>query len=206
MSSARFGWRDRLIVSVGALLIRALGSTWRIRRTGAVVERPPASSPMIFAFWHGEMLPILMAHRDQDIHVLISDHRDGEYIAQIVERFGCRTIRGSSSKNAARALLALVHALRKGKTIAITPDGPRGPRHAIAQGLLTASQKSGAPILALRAVPNAAWRLGSWDRFVIPKPFTRVELRYAPVWVADGLEDSTERYAALMRELNPNDP
>ncbi len=89
---------------------------------------------MVIVLWHGELLPILWAHRDQGIAVLISTHADGEIIARICESLGCRTVRGSSSRGGVRALLELVRELEQGHEVAITPDGPRGPRRAIRLG------------------------------------------------------------------------
>ena len=108
--------------------------------------------------------------------VLISEHGDGEIAARAAESMGYRTIRGSSRRGAERALLSLAREVEGGSHVAVTPDGPRGPAESFAPGALIAAQRSGAPIVLLRAVVDRAWRLNSWDRFIIPKPFARVTI------------------------------
>jgi lysophospholipid acyltransferase (LPLAT)-like uncharacterized protein len=109
---------------------------------------------------------------------VISEHRDGEIIARIVESFGFKTIRGSSSRGAARALIGIVRELERGSEVAVTPDGPRGPARRFASGALVAAQRVGVPIVGVGVFASSAWRLNSWDRFMIPKPFSRVQVAY----------------------------
>jgi lysophospholipid acyltransferase (LPLAT)-like uncharacterized protein len=174
--------RTRLIARLGALLIGALARTWRVR----VVGREPvdalraAGRPVAFAFWHGQMLPLVWQHRDEGVAILVSSHRDGEIIARIIHRFGFRTVRGSSSRGAGRALLGLVRELQAGREVAVTPDGPRGPARRFAAGAIVAAQRAAAPVIPVSAHASRAWRLGSWDRFMIPKPFARVTVAYGP--------------------------
>lgn len=173
--------RVRWIVRAGALVIRMLASTWRYRVVNPEVvdtlrrER----TPMILALWHGQMLVPLWHHRGQGIGILISEHRDGEIIAQIAESLRLRTVRGSTSRGGGRALIGLVRELGDGYDIAITPDGPRGPAGSFAPGALVAAQRSGAPIVAIGVHAPRAWRLKSWDSFLIPWPFSRVHLAYS---------------------------
>ena len=179
------GWRQQLKVAqatrLGGGVLRLLARTWRVTREGEeqLNALRATGRPMVIVLWHGELLPILWAHRDQGISVLISTHADGEIIARICESLGCRTVRGSSSRGGVRALLELVHELEQGHDVAITPDGPRGPRREFAPGAVVAAMRAGAPIIAFGAVVDRAWRLGSWDRFVVPKPFARVRVRYS---------------------------
>jgi lysophospholipid acyltransferase (LPLAT)-like uncharacterized protein len=138
-----------------------------------------AGKPVIFTLWHGHLLPLLMRHRYENVSILISEHRDGEIIARIAERIGYRTVRGSSSRGGERALLGLARVLQEGGDIAVTPDGPRGPARQFAPGALVAAQRGGGTILPIAASASRAWRLRSWDRFLIPKPFARVTVAYA---------------------------
>ncbi|MFL5581320.1 MAG: lysophospholipid acyltransferase family protein [Gemmatimonadaceae bacterium] len=186
-AAARAAARDRRqrrqirwLVPIGVLLLRALGRTWRVRVRGRESSERLRSvgTPFIYAFWHGEMLPLLLAHRGEGAAVLISSHHDGEIVAQIATRLGLTTVRGSSTRGGARALLGLVQALESGRTVAVTPDGPRGPAHAFAPGALVAAQRAGAPIVPIAVRASRAWRLRSWDRFLIPKPFARVSIAY----------------------------
>lgn len=186
MNDARAGsWKQRLKVvlasSVGVYLLRLLGATWRVSRRGDdELRRLRASKrPVVILLWHGELLPILWAHRDEGVSVLISTHADGEIIARICQALGCRTVRGSSSRGGARALLELVRELDDGHEVAVTPDGPRGPRREFAPGAVVAAMRAGAPVIAFGATVDRAWRLRSWDRFVIPKPFARIAMCYS---------------------------
>ena len=180
--------RTRRIARVGSWLVRLLSATWRIRRRrpevfDSVFERGEAA---IFALWHGQMLPLLVVHRNRGVAVLISEHRDGEIIAQIAERFGFATLRGSTSRGASRALVELSRTLEDGRSVAITPDGPRGPARTFAPGALIAAQRSGVPIIPVVMTVSRAWHLKSWDRFVVPKPFARVTVAYGDPVMVDG--------------------
>ncbi|MEO5588847.1 MAG: lysophospholipid acyltransferase family protein, partial [Gemmatimonadaceae bacterium] len=135
---------------------------------------------VLFALWHGQMLPLLWHHREEGIAVLVSEHRDGESIATVLGMLGYTLIRGSTSRGAGRALLGLVRTLRSGVDAAITPDGPRGPRHQFAAGALIAANRANAPILPIVAHVDRYWQLSSWDGFIIPKPFARVTVAYGP--------------------------
>jgi len=106
------------------------------------------------------------------IAVMISEHFDGEIIARTIDSFGFESIRGSSKKGGARVLIAALKKLKNGYDIAITPDGPRGPRMSVAAGIVRLSQKADAYIVPLSYSASQCWRLRSWDRFVIPKPFS----------------------------------
>jgi lysophospholipid acyltransferase (LPLAT)-like uncharacterized protein len=172
--------RVRWIVRAGTALIRLLAMTWRMRpeNDAAVRAARGAGQRVIFTLWHGELLPLLWYHRNQGIAVVISEHRDGEIIAQIAERLGYATVRGSSSRGASRALIGLMRALESGLDGAVTPDGPRGPAHVFAPGAAIASQRTGVPLLPVRASAARAWRLKSWDRFLVPKPFATVRVTY----------------------------
>ena len=179
--SERKAWKTTLIVAIGTLILRAFAMTWRIRATNSDAIRGLRAQrqPFIFAFWHGQMLPLLWVHRGERVRILISDHRDGEIVARIAERLGYQTIRGSSTRGAARALLGLVRELETGTEVAVTPDGPRGPAQQFASGALVAAQRSGAPIVAVGVAAPNAWHLRSWDRFTIPKPFSRINVAYS---------------------------
>lgn len=186
---------DRLAVVLGGALIRLLAATWRYSvRNAEELERIRAGgNPFIFSIWHGQLLPLLWHHRNQGVAILVSEHKDGELIARFAESIGYGTIRGSSTRGAAGALLGLVRALAEGKEVGITPDGPRGPACSYAAGAAVAASKAGALILPLAAHADRAWRLSSWDRFMIPRPFARVTVAYGD---AVKLPDDTRAAAA----------
>ena len=170
----------RAAVFGGGIALRALASTWRYRVIGGEsLERLRANNvPFIFSLWHGQLLPLIWHHHGERVAILVSEHRDGELIARLAKSIGYRLIRGSSSRGGERALLALAKELREGREVAVTPDGPRGPARSYAPGALIAAQRTGAPILPIAAHADSAWRLSSWDNFMIPKPFAKVTVAY----------------------------
>jgi lysophospholipid acyltransferase (LPLAT)-like uncharacterized protein len=172
----RIAWAAR----IGAVLVRALGWTWRIRTSNDQYFRRDRAErrPVIFTLWHGQLLPLLYHHRGQGAVILISEHADGEIIARIAISLGYRTVRGSTSRGAARALIGLSRALTDGHDLAITPDGPRGPAGSFAPGAVIVAQRTGAPMVPVAVSANRGWRLRSWDRFLVPKPFARVHVAY----------------------------
>lgn len=134
--------------------------------------------PVIFVFWHGQLLSLVHYHRNEGIVVLVSDHADGEYITRVILRHGFGAARGSSTRGGVKGLKGILRAIRGGKDLAFTPDGPRGPRHVFKWGALTAAQISGAPVVPVALGADRAWYLKSWDRFMIPKPFSSLTIRY----------------------------
>ncbi|MEA2705915.1 MAG: hypothetical protein QOH22_703 [Gemmatimonadaceae bacterium] len=175
-------WRDRAALLAGRGFLNLLARTWRIRVVNGdnVLKLRAAELPFIFALWHGQLLPLLWHHRDEGVKVLISEHRDGEMVARAAESLGYGLIRGSSTRGADRALISLVRELQAGHEVAITPDGPKGPSGKFAPGALIAAQRSGSFILPVAASASSSWRLKSWDRFMIPKPFARITVAYGP--------------------------
>ncbi len=169
-------------MALGTRALRALARTWRVREVGREGwrARRAAGLPTVVALWHGQMLPLLAHHRDEGVAVLVSEHRDGEVITRVLRAFGFETVRGSTSRGGTRALLELVRELRAGREVAVTPDGPRGPRHTYAPGALVAAHRAGAAVVGVAAHVDRAWRLGSWDAFEVPKPFARITIAYTP--------------------------
>jgi lysophospholipid acyltransferase (LPLAT)-like uncharacterized protein len=200
--------RARWTARVAGIAVRILARTWRVQeihQAGGDIVRQ-RERPVIFCLWHSELLCHMWNFRGLGIVVLISEHGDGEIAARAAASMGYHTIRGSSSRGAERALLALVRAVEEGAHVAVTPDGPRGPAESFAPGALIAAQRSGAPIVLLRATASRCWRLRSWDRFIIPKPFARVTIVVGapePVQAGTARAAAAEapRFQALMRAL-----
>ena len=167
---------------LGTALVGALFMTTRIKRIGAehYGRFRREGKPVIFVFWHGQLLPLVHYHRQEGIVVLVSEHADGEYITRIIERNGFETVRGSSRRGATKGLKGLIRAARAGNDLALTPDGPKGPLGAFKPGALAVAQLTGLPIIPLAVGASAGWRLGSWDGFLVPKPLSRVRLEYLP--------------------------
>ena len=135
--------------------------------------------PFIVVFWHGDMLfqPFLYyrLRKKPNIKVIISSHFDGKIIAKIISYLKLDTIHGSSSKNAARVLISAIKALKKGEEVAITPDGPKGPRYEVADGVVVMAQKTNSKLIIFSCQADRYWQFNSWDRFVIPKPFAKLD-------------------------------
>lgn len=185
----------RWIVRLGVWLIRALAVTWRMETVNGepLARARRDGTRVIFALWHGELLPLLWHQRGENVAIVISEHRDGEIIARIAESLGYATVRGSSSKGGSRALIGLMREIDAGRDGAITPDGPRGPARVFAPGAAVAAQHTGALIAPIRAQASRSWRLKSWDRFLIPKPFAKVTVSLGPL---TGVEAASPREAA----------
>jgi lysophospholipid acyltransferase (LPLAT)-like uncharacterized protein len=166
--------------AVAAPAMRLLASSWRIRTEHEERWRPlyEARRPHVFLLWHEVLLPLLWHHRRQDIAIVVSENRDGQYLADFALALGYRAVRGSSSRGAARALLGAVRELQSGRAVAFTPDGPRGPRRELKPGVVAAAQRGGGAIVPIHARADRAWRLDSWDRFLIPKPAARITVTY----------------------------
>jgi lysophospholipid acyltransferase (LPLAT)-like uncharacterized protein len=200
-------WRVRLLLPLGLLLIRLLVGSWRIRvRNAEGWQRLRAEhKPWVFALWHATLLPAAYQHRSEGVAVLVSQHRDGELIARVLAAWGNTTVRGSTSRGGSRALLSMIKELERGIVVAVTPDGPRGPALEFQPGALVAAQRANAPVVPLVVHADRAWRLKSWDRFMIPKFFARVTFVYGTPTFVGGTSpreaaSETARFEALMRE------
>ncbi|HKV51333.1 MAG TPA: lysophospholipid acyltransferase family protein [Gemmatimonadaceae bacterium] len=181
---------------LGGVILRVLARTWRIR----YLNREPVDAlirsgqPVVLVLWHGELLPLLWTQRVRGLTVLISEHGDGEIVARVALSLGYRTVRGSTSRGGGRALLGMSRAIEEDRrSLAFTPDGPRGPARSFAPGALIVAQRAGAPVVTMAAGASRAWRLRSWDAFLIPKPFARVTVAYGDPVV---IEASSARKAA----------
>jgi lysophospholipid acyltransferase (LPLAT)-like uncharacterized protein len=192
---------------LGGGLVTCLFLSTRVEREGQehFLRFRQQGRPVIFVFWHGQLLPLLYQHRREGAVVLVSEHADGEYVTRVMHRLGFGTARGSSTRGATKGLRALIRAAREGHDLGLTPDGPRGPARSFQPGALLAAAVTGLPIIPVAAGATSAWRLGSWDRFLIPKPFARIRLRYGPPhWIERSAGDAEleEHARALEQALN----
>jgi lysophospholipid acyltransferase (LPLAT)-like uncharacterized protein len=162
-----------------------------------------AGRPVILLCWHGRLLPLLFVHRAEGVVLLVSRHRDGGYLVDVARRWGYGAVRGSSRRGGEVGLLGIVRALRRGATVALTPDGPRGPAERVKLGAIAAAQHGRALIVPLTARPSAAWWLRSWDRFCVPRPFATIDVRYgAPYEVPDGVASRQHAADVVERVLH----
>ena len=205
-----FTFRQRFMIGlvslVGTLGIRLLGPTIRFTvesEEGGPGTADPLLVPAVYCFWHRCVFPSAWFFRKRDIAVMTSRSFDGEYIARIIEHFGFRPVRGSSSRGAVRALLGMHTEIEQGRVAAFTIDGPRGPMYIAKPGPVLLARNTKVPIVVYHIALERAWVLNSWDKFMIPKPFTRAALvvsKIMPVGEDADLEAKhTEMQAALDR-------
>ena len=161
-----------IVPFLGSLIIRFL------YLTNKKIFHAPESvgdKPTIFACWHGELLMIPYGYKryrkNPKVKLVISEHFDGNLIAKTLSFFKFESIRGSSTRNGAKVLINAIRDLKKGYDLGITPDGPKGPRHEVADGIIVMAQKAKANIVLIEIKPTKFWQLKSWDKFVVPKPF-----------------------------------
>lgn len=171
----RKGFVTTLAPALGFFAVKLLRRTLRIthRNQHHLETCLRQGRPVICAFWHGRMLMMPFACPDLQVAVLISHHRDGESIGRIAKRLGFFLIRGSATRGGAEALRRMVMALQQGLHVAITPDGPRGPRERVKIGIIKLAKLTGCPILPVAFGCSSPLFLNSWDAFLIPLPFSR---------------------------------
>jgi len=192
----------RIIIWTGYWIIRMIGPTLRVcisYEEGA--QKTLDERPVVASFWHSCLIPATYIWRHFGIRVMSSNSYDGEYMGRIIHKFGFVAVKGSSSRNAVRALLGLRRALEDGWTVAFTLDGPRGPRRRVKPGPVALARSSGVALSMFHAAVEKAWVLNTWDRLMIPKPFSRVLVRFGkliPV-PADASVEDIERYTAELQ-------
>lgn len=191
-----------MIIWAGYWVIRAIGPTLRVcvsREDGA--QETIWQRPLIVSFWHACLIPATYVCRDIGVRVMSSNSYDGEYMGRIIRRFGFVAVKGSSSRNAVRALLGLRRALEDGWTVAFSLDGPRGPRYKVKPGPVALARSAGVAMSTFHMAVEDAWVLNTWDRLMIPKPFSKVLVRFGkliPV-PAEARDEDLERYTAELQ-------
>jgi lysophospholipid acyltransferase (LPLAT)-like uncharacterized protein len=200
-------WPARLLIALGFGIYRLWARTIRLR-----IEDPHdaigfvRNQPVIFAIWHNRllMLPRVFdpSFPTRQSYGLISASRDGDLIANWIERSGYGTIRGSSSRKGVIALRQLMDILAADGNVLFTPDGPRGPIYEATPGVIFLAQKSGAPIVPIHMEYSSCWRMKSWDRFIVPRPFATLRAIFgAPISIAH-LSDTGQFEAERLRLQN----
>ncbi|MGA2542057.1 MAG: lysophospholipid acyltransferase family protein [Verrucomicrobiota bacterium] len=187
----QLSWRRKVAAAVVLAFMRLMMKSWRLRWQDG--DRCPVlPGPVIFCTWHNRLALAMAANGDfvrekwpcAGLCAMISASRDGAFMASLVEPFGVVPIRGSSSRRGPQALLEATTWMEKNYSIAITPDGPRGPAYKVQEGIIHLAQLTGRPIIPMSNYTRRKITLRSWDRFQIPLPFARCVLRYGPpFWV-----------------------
>ncbi|MBD3828974.1 MAG: lysophospholipid acyltransferase family protein [Arcobacter sp.] len=135
--------------------------------------------PIIICMWHGDLISQIYNYfafrKNGTVKAMISHNKDGEIITNLASMFKIGAVRGSSSKGAAKVLISAIKELKSGNDLAITPDGPRGPRYSVADGVIALAQKSESKIVCFNTIPSKYWQFNSWDKFVLPKPFGKID-------------------------------
>jgi hypothetical protein len=185
-------FRARLLSFIGSIVLSVWSRTVRIKFVNKAVPDRLASEGknVIYAFWHGRQFLLFHSHRNTGIVIPASESRDGEIQARILKYFGFDVVRGSSKRKGDRALLGLVDALRKGKSLALAVDGPRGPIYEAKQGVTYMAGKLNKPIVPVITSAERFWLLEKiWDRYLLPKPFTRGVIMYGEAIVVNGISE-----------------
>ena len=201
------GWRARWLTAFGHRLLQIWAWTLRFKiEDHAQVIGSPPNERYIGALWHNRLLllPFVIKRYlpERRGAALISTSRDGALLADLVERFDFQVVRGSSSKKGAVAIRQLADVIARGKDVVITPDGPRGPAYELGQGIVFLAQQSGAEVVPINLEYSSCWRAKSWDRFILPKPFSSVRVIFgAPHRVAETATDEEfERERVRLQE------
>ena len=207
LSPRRFTLLQRIvlpiIIAAGYSFIRLIGPTLRVcvsYEEGA--QSTVGQRPLILSFWHACIIPATYLFRNVGIRVMSSNSYDGEYMGRIIHKFGFVAVKGSSSRNAVRALLGLRRALQEGWSVAFSLDGPRGPRYKVKPGPVALARSSAVPLSTFHIAVESAWVLDTWDRLIIPKPFSRVLMRFGkliPVPL-DATDEDVERYQQELQD------
>ena len=186
-----FGLRFALLAFLGRAVIPFIGSTLRltVRKEKSLARLQRKGGRVVYAIWHGRMLGLILTQRGKCVSALISQHRDGDYIAKIAQSLGFNPIRGSTAKSGARALKEMVREGVRGRDLAVTPDGPRGPVYRAKMGVVKLAQLTKMPMVPVAFSSSRALVFKSWDRFLLPLPFSRCVILFgAPIWADSATE------------------
>jgi len=213
----RDSFKARAIGTAGGCLMRLIAATLRLE----IVDAAGLASyqgPVVYALWHEDIFVVPAGWRKaygriRRAVILTSASHDGAAVARAMSLFGLGSVRGSTSRRAVAALVAMKKSLREGYDVCVTPDGPRGPRRVLQAGLVKLAQSAGVPVVPIHLTYGSAWRLNTWDRFAIPKPFSRVRVVFGSMLaVPPGLSDdafAAERAhieSVMRRDTPPDNP
>jgi lysophospholipid acyltransferase (LPLAT)-like uncharacterized protein len=203
--------KQQLLAALAAGLARLIFCTIRLRVTdrSGFLTNPP-NGPRIMVFWHNRIPAIAIGFlrhyprrhpSRKGVSVLTSPSKDGDILAGVMANLGMGSVRGSSSRRGSSALRELTALLESGTDLAITPDGPRGPKYSLGPGAVFLAQKSGIPIMPIHARYHHAIRLKTWDNFAIPLPFSRIDITMDPYLIIDPDAPDLETERLKLEEL-----
>lgn len=203
MASLKSWWRGlrpRILNLPLYLAARLIGTTLKIEVQGW--EKVAAvSQGKIIAGWHGRSFIPAILFRNRGYWAIISQSRDGQMQNRVFQRFGFQTIRGSTGRGGARAAVQAIRVLREGETMAFTPDGPRGPNEVVQMGVIVMAQRSGAALIPIGTSAQRRWIAPAWDRYMIPKPFSRAIAIFGdPIYVHSDADEQAQEQARAQLE------
>lgn len=184
-----------------------LSTTWRVRISGSAQSLPSPDRHVIYLTWHEHILPMARHFRNRNVAAIASGNRDGMLLSNVLTAWGFTVINGSSSRGGMAAIREAIRELGGGRSLIITPDGPRGPRREAKPGAAQISRLSGKSVVPVSFHPRSAVRLKSWDRFLIPLPFTRLEIRFGEALCMEpdeSIESFTARLSAILNKDYPS--
>ncbi len=195
---------------VATAVLGLLNSTYRVEFVGdePLMKSVAGGESVLMSFWHGSLVAMAVAARAKGIPIciLVSQHRDGEIASRVLRRWGIDTVRGSATRGGAQGFLSLLRAHRRGSNLAVVPDGPKGPPKIAKLGVVHLARTTGARMFPLAFEADRFWRLGSWDRMVVPKPFARITIVVGdPITVARDTAGEDLETARLRIEASLND-
>src|SRR3954470_3095086 len=196
-------FQTNLIGALGAPAIDALCRTitWKVEGDHYFDEVVRSGRVPIVAVWHGRILPIIWHFRGRGGGVMASENFDWQWIARIIERLGNRTVAGSTSRGGARALIAMKREIEKGSPAAFALDGPRGPARVAQPGAVWLAGATGSPLLPVHAEASCSWTTNSWDRTMVPKPFSTVALVIGePLRMSDTSDRENQRLEDALKQ------
>ncbi len=179
------------------LYLKFTGATTRISS-----KNKPKNAALIYALWHSQLAFMLYAHREMGMSVLVSKSADGEYVSRILRKFGYNTVRGSTSRGALQSLMQLIERAAAGFPVAITPDGPKGPKGKVQQGVIYVAQKTGMKILPAGLYLSNKITFNSWDNFELPLPFGKAVIVYGEQIAVSETDSIADKAAELEYALN----
>ncbi|MCK4359470.1 MAG: lysophospholipid acyltransferase family protein [Candidatus Cloacimonetes bacterium] len=194
--------KNKIVKLLGPCLINILIGSLRIHGIDKKYQANAKKKygTVIYAFWHNRLLILSYAHRFENIHILISKHKDGEYIALAISGLGYKSIRGSTTRGGMRAMVELNRAASQ-YDIGITPDGPSGPKEEVQDGILYLAYKTGKPIIPVSCNAKYKWVLNSWDNFIIPKLLSPAKIIYGKPIFVNKKEELSSKKELLRKSL-----
>ncbi len=204
---SRYSLKQRLVLlfssTIGPIFLLLFGLTWKLKWSGLeeLKSARELSPKVLFAFWHSGLLGLCYAFRFRNAGIMVSKSFDGEWIARLATKLGYRVFRGSASRDGAKGLMEMVKDKLDGD-LALTVDGPKGPAEKVKHGIVTLAANTELPIVPLTIIAENAWRLKTWDRFIVPKPFSKVTVLYGQhIKVpADIAKEDLEKYGLILEE------